>query len=563
MGGAETAALSARLAAALAAHGGATVMRSKRYGLWQPLSGTETAGRVAAIARGLRATGLKDEDVAAICGDTCADWVLADLGVMAAGGVSAGLDADADGEELARLVNLFGVTVLFVAGDAHLHRALGVRQRCPGLRLIVVMHEQWDDGARVDHVMTLAELQARGGGSEPLQAPAASAIAAILMTSGVTAPARGALLTQDALGRQAARAASELQLSPRDERLSLTPLHHVMERVVGVYASLLAGCILNFPESRETALADLRELQPTVVQAPPRLWAKLKSGVELAAAEATAFQRRVIALALKPGSEGPNPVLDALVLAPVRDRIGLSRARLCVTTGAPARADVSAWFAAIRRPLTDAYGHAESGGAVTIAAHGGALRTLQGVTLERLASGEIRLRSDALFEGYAGESAITMRDGWWHSGDVAHAGAAHPAGRVADLIDRDTASLRSEADLVTSPYVADAFLHRDGRGRVIAAVLMDGDAVIKFAQDNSIPFTHFLSLCRSEDIRALIGRVIAETNARSPVRIDDFTLIERSLGPGDPALSAMLVLRRRLLRGDKSSFEESAMSQSA
>jgi len=500
MGGAETAALSARVAAALAAHGDATVMRSKRYGLWQPLSGTETAGRVAAIARGLRATGLKDEDVAAICGDTCADWVLADLGIMAAGGVSAGLDADADGEELARLVNLFGVSVLFVAGDAHLHRALGIRQRCPGLRLIVVMHEQWDDGARVDHVMTLAELQARGGGSEPLPAPDAAAIAAIVITSGVTAPARGALLTQDALGRQAARAASELQLSPRDERLSLTPLHHVMERVVGVYASLLAGCILNFPESRETALADLRELQPTVVQAPPRLWAKLKSGVELAAAEATAFQRRVLALALKPGSEGPNPVLDALVLAPVRHRIGLSRARLCVTTGAPARADVGAWFAAIRRPLTDAYGHAESGGAVAIAAHRGAFRTLEGVTLDTLASGEIRLRSDTLFEGYAGESAITMRDGWWHSGDVAHAGAAHPAGRVADLIDRDAgaASLRSEADLVTSPYVADAFLHRDGRGRVIAAVLMDPDAVIKFAQDNSIPFTHFLSLCRAQ-----------------------------------------------------------------
>jgi len=274
----------------------------------------------------------------------------------------------------------------------------------------------------------------------------------------------------------------------------------------------------------------------------------------------------VIALALKSGSEGPNPVLDALVLAPVRHRIGLSRARLCVTTGAPARADVGAWFAAIRRPLTDAYGHAESGGAVTLAAHRGAFRTLEGVKLETLASGEIRLRSDALFVGYAGESAITMRDGWWHSGDVVHAGAAgaaHPAGRVADLIDRDAASLQSEADLVTSPYVADAFLHRDEKGRVIAAVLMDGDAVVKFAQDNSIPFTHFLSLCRSQDIRALIGRVIAETNARSPVRIDDFTLIERSLGPGDPALSAMLVLRRRLLRPQNRPLEESAISQSA
>jgi long-chain acyl-CoA synthetase len=563
MAGADSEALSVRLVAALAAHGEATVMRSKRYGLWQPLSGTETATRVNAIARGLRAVGLQDKDVAAICGDTCADWVLADLGIMAASGVSAGLDADVDANELARLLNLCSVTILFVAGDTHLHRALGIRDRCPGLRLIVVMHEQWDDGARVDHVMTLAELQARGDGVGPLPAPAATSVAAIVMTSGVTAPARGALLTQAALGRQAARIAGELQLNEKDERLSLTPLHHVMERVVGVYASLLAGCIINFPESRETALSDLRELQPTIVQAPPRMWAKLKSGVELAAAEATAFQRRTIAMAVKPGSDGPNPLLDALVMGPVRYRIGLSRARLCLTTGAPARADVGAWFGAIRRPLTDAYGHAESGGVVTLIAHRGTPRTLDGVTLETLASGEIRLRSDALFVGYAGETANAIRDGWWYSGDVVHAGQPHPAGRIADQLDSGAASLKSEADLVTSPYVADAFLHRDDKGRVIAAVLMDPDPVIKFAQDNSIPFTHFLSLCRSDEIRALIGRVIAETNARAPFKIDDFTLIDRSLGPGDPEISAMLVLRRRLLRPQDRLSRESAISQSA
>jgi long-chain acyl-CoA synthetase len=567
--GAETEALSARLAAALAARGGATVMRSKRYGLWQPLSGGEAANRIAAIARGLRAVGLRDEDVAGICGDTCADWVLADLGIMAAGGISAGLDADANAEELARLVNLFGVGILFVAGDAHLHRALGVRGRCPKLRLIVVMHEQWDDGARVDHVMTLSDLEARGAGAAPLPAPAEDAIAAIVVTSGVTAPARGALLTQAALGRQAARAAGELQLSAQDERLSLAPPHHVMERVVGVYASLLSGCILNFPESRETLLADLRELQPTVVQASPRFWARLRSGVELAAAEATKFQRRVIAAALKPGrGEAANPVLDFLVLGPIRQRLGLSRARLCITTGAPTRRDVAGWFAAIRRPLTDIYGHAETGGAVTLAGHRAAPRSLDGVRLETLGSGEIRVRSDALLVGYAGETAVALHDGWWHSGDVAPAGgggAPHPAGRLADLLDRNggLASLASEADLVQSPYVADAFLHRDAKGRVIAAVLMDPDPVIKFAQDNSIPFTHFLSLCRSPEIRTLIGRVIADTNTRAPLRIDDFTLIERALGPGDPEVSAMLVLRRRLLRPNHRSFEESAISESA
>ena len=149
-------------------------------------------------------------------------------------------------------------------------------------------------------------------------------------------------------------------------------------------------------------------------------------------------------------------------------RIGLSRARLCLTTGAPARADVGAWFAAIRRPLTDAYGHAESGGAVTLATHRGAPKTLDGVTLETLASGEIRLRSDTLFVGYAGEGPNAIRDGWWHSGDVVLAGQSHPAGRVADLLDRDGGAAcldkrsRSRRHRPTSPMPSCIATSRDG-----------------------------------------------------------------------------------------------------
>jgi long-chain acyl-CoA synthetase len=567
---ADTTALTARLAAALSACGSATAMRSKRYGLWQPISGQEALARTQSIARGLRAIGLRDGDVAAVVGDTCAEWVLADLGIMAAGGVSAGLDVHADGEELSRFVNAFGVTMLFVAGDTQLHNALGIRERCPNLHHIVVMHEQWDDGTGADHVMPLSTLEAQGHADQALPTRADNAIAAIILTSGITAPARGAQLTQAALGRQAARAAAALGLTGDDERLSLTPLHHVMERVVGVYASLLAGCIVNFPESHETAFSDLVELQPTVVQASPQLWARLKSGIELAAGEATKLQRGIVARSLVPSRDGAaNALADAFVLAPIRKRIGLSRARLSITSGAPLRSDVAAWFAALGRPLTDVYGHAETGGAVTFAKHRGSRSTLEGITLDVAASGEIRVRSDALFAGYVGEQPRAS-DHWWQSGDVAlisDAGVPHPAGRLDDLLDpngRATPPFASEADLVASPYVADAFLHRDAAGRVVAAILMNSEAVVKYAQDKSIPFTHFLSLCRSEDIRALIASVVAQTNARAPhLRIDDFTLIERALGPGDPEVSATLALRRRLLRSDHQTTPRTDVSKSA
>lgn len=555
---ADTTALTSCLVAALSARGTAAAMRSKRYGLWQPISGQETVARTQAIARGLRAIGLQSGDVAAVVGETCAEWVLADLGIMAAGGISAGLDAYADSDELARVVNLFGVTVLFVAGDAQLHKVLGMRDRCTRLRLIVVMHEQWDNGTGADHVMPLSDLEARGAADPALPAPSDSALAAIILTSGITAPARGAQLTQGALGRQAAHAAAALGLTHDDERLSLTPLHHVMERVVGVYASLLAGCIVNFPESRETALRDLVELQPTIVQASPQLWARLKSGVELATAEATKFQRNIVARALPPARDGAaNALTDAFVLAPIRRRIGLSRVRLSITSGAPLRSDIAAWFAALARPLTDVYGHAETGGAVSVTHHGASRSAVEGITLGIAPGGEIRVRSDALFAGYAGHSDFASHAGWWHSGDVALIGDAdvpHPAGRLDDLLDRTgniTAPFASEADLVSSQYIADAFLHRDASGRVVAAILMNSDAVVKYAQDNAIPFTHFLSLCRSNDIRKLIARVVADTNARVPhLWIDDFTLIERALGPHDAEVSATMALRRRLLRPD-------------
>ena len=75
-------------------------------------------------------------------------------------------------------------------------------------------------------------------------------------------PGRGAILSHKAVGLQAARAAADLGLGPDDERLSLTPIHFVLERVVGIYASLLAGTVINFSESPDTALANLVELKP-------------------------------------------------------------------------------------------------------------------------------------------------------------------------------------------------------------------------------------------------------------------------------------------------------------
>jgi len=561
----SSATLSGQILAALRAHGAATVARWKRYGLWQPVTGDQMAARIVAIGRGLRARGLADGDVAAVIGDNCHEWVLADLGIVEAGGVSAGFDAHGDADELARLLNQSRARFLFVAGDDQLHKALRVRDRCPALSTIVVMHAQWDDGAGEAGVIALPVLEATPS-DESRAAPSADAPALIIYSSGATGPSRGAILSHRAVGGQAARAVAALGLRADDERLSLIPIHHVLERVVGIYASLLAGTVINFSESPDTALANLAELQPTVVQAPPQLYARLRAGILLNLADTTPLQRAACRAAFALAERGrgwqsaPRFAADALVLAPIRRRLGLGRARLCLSSGAAAQPDVSDWFAALGRPLIDVYGHAESGGAVRV----GTGATLDAIEWKLADHDEVWLRGETLFMGYAGDDAAApLRDGWWRSGDVAErdaGGQLRVVGRLSDVLERDGARIlpfASEQALRASPYIADAFLYLDGAGKTCARILLDSDNTVKFAQDRGIPFTHFQSLCAADDIRDLVGQVIAEVNRRpAAIRIDTFSLIERALRPGDAEVAPSLTLRRRLLRDDASDDSE-------
>lgn len=543
--------LATRVDAALARRGDATVARWKRFGLWQTASGHELAQRIGSIARGLQALGLAGGEVAAVVGDNSLEWLLADLAIVAAGGVAAGLDAHVNDDVLARQLADSGACVVMAVGETVLRRIQRVRTRCPALRQVVVMHEQWDHAADQRQAMPLAALEAAGVGRPAPVASAPDAPALIVFGSAMTGPARGAVISGRHAGAQAERAAAALGLTDADERLVMTPLHHVLERVVGAHASLLAGTVLNFPERAETMLLDLAELQPTVVQAAPLVWASLSSSIELILAETTRLQRWAFRSAHVAG--GNQGLGDRLALAPVRARLGLARARLCLSAGAPMRGSTADWFAALGRPLVDLYGSAEAGG---MAALGDAGRTVSGVSWRVADDGEVWLRSDAMFSGYADSpgAPVTDAEGWWATGDFGAKGAdglLHVAGRMGELLPGDAgpvAPFGSEQALRASPYVADAFIHRDATGRVCARILLDQDPVVKYAQDRAIPFTHFRSLCQAAGVRDLVATLVSEVNAaQTTLHIEHFSLIERSLTLGDAEFTPVLTLRRRLL----------------
>lgn len=537
--------LDALLREGLRRTGGRPALRWKRFGLWHPVSGDEASRHADAIAAGLRGLGLGPGDVVGVFAGNCVEWVLADLGALRAGCVPAGYDAHCDADELRRLLGETKPRILFVEGERRLRLARRLREAAPGLERIVLLRNDWGSASSGD-VLALAELEkaapaATQGTPHPAPA-AANAPAIVVCTSGMTGPVRAVPLSHGAVYAQVARAGDAFGLRAGDERLLLAPLHHVLERVTGVYAALASGVALNFPEGVDTALADMAELQPSIVQAPPRLWATLRSGIELALKDATPFQRRAVRAATGEGGAAPGFLADRLVRAPLRRRMGLDGARLCLSVGAPCHPDLARWFARLGVDLWDVYGTAEAGGAVAATPLGlqaGPMRFLPGIEASLGESGELRLRAPDLGGDWirTGDRAVGGEGGVVASrGRLAH-GWSGPDGAF-DPFEREQA-------LRASPYVADAFVSAGGDGALRATILLDFEHVARFAQDGGIPFTHVRSLAEAAEVRALIDRLVADVNrAFGAPTIESTHLFARAVAMGDPELGPMMSLRR-------------------
>ena len=142
--------------------------------------------------------------------------------------------------------------------------------------------------------------------------------------------------------------------------MSFLPLCHVFERLFSVFGHVLHGYIVNFIESLDTVMDNMREISPTVGYAVPRVWEKYLSAVYIKMADATWFKRLVYSTALKGGKKRatlsmnfkPVPFhLEALfqlanlaVFRKLKERLGFDRMRIAFSGAAPISPDVLHYF---------------------------------------------------------------------------------------------------------------------------------------------------------------------------------------------------------------------------
>ena len=576
---------------AVAARGPNVWMRQKDLGIWRSWTWNETGQAVREIGHGLMALGFEARHTASILSNTNIEWVLCDLAVLSAGGISNGIYPTDAPEQVHYLCEDSGTRVLFVEDDEQLDKALAVRASLPLLQKIVVFNME---GLRDFHdpmVISLKQLQALGRAhaqqhSDMLTQRSAACkpeeLAILVYTSGTTGKPKGGMHSHHGLVFTVRGYNTLIARDERDECMCFLPLCHIAERMGGEYFSMYTGAKLNFVENPETVPENVREIAPTVFGAVPRVWEKFYSGVMIALKEAGGLQQAVYGWAIGVGhqvvdlvlAQKPVPlslklrfhVARLLALNNVRKMIGIHRARFLVTGAAPISPDLVRWYLALGLPMLELWGMTETCGAGTGAPADrikpGSIGPAAEFNEMRLdpVTGEILVRGPNVFMGYLNlpeKTAETVdADGWLHTGDVGvvdEEGFFRITDRMKDIIitagGKNITPSELENELKFSPYVTDAVVIGDKRRYLTVIIMIDQENAEKYAQDNDVPFSNYASLTHSAEVQNLIQAEVDRVNKKFArvEQIKKFWLLDTQLSAEDEELTPTMKLKRKLV----------------
>jgi long-chain acyl-CoA synthetase len=361
-------------------------MRKKEYGIWREYTWTDSHQKVKSIFLGLMRLGLGAGNSVSILADNDPEWFWSQLAVQTARSIVIGLNPAGSIKETRGLMMLSRARFAMAQDQEQVDKLLAIKKDLPSLQKIIY----WDERGlkRYDHplLISLSELIRMGEeheGSHPgdferrLDHSKGEDIAVMLFTVGANESLRLVPATHRFLLSAAAAVVASNPVDSSDEYVSIISPAWFFEQTLGFCTSLLTGQRLNFPEKTDTAPQDMREISPNVVAYPPKLWEKIAETVQENMADGTWLKKRLYRSGLSLGyrrirlaqeNRRPGPagralagLGDLLVMRPLRDKHGLTRARAVYVAGDTLSEEAVHFFSVIGIDLQHIYGSTKGG----------------------------------------------------------------------------------------------------------------------------------------------------------------------------------------------------------
>ncbi len=497
----------------------------KAGGEWRPTSWKVYAAEIRTAARALIALGLQPGQTVCILGFNRPEWVVFDVAAMVAGGAPAGIYTTSSPSEVQYIVEHAESPIVLLENASQWEKVRKVRDQLPKLRHVVMMK-----GAAPEDptVLTWEQFLAKAEGTPDAEVDARvealklDDMATLIYTSGTTGPPKAVMLSHDNLAWTAKTAIGFAKFTAGDFSLSYLPLSHIAEQMFSIHAPVTAGSSIYFAESMEKVPENLKEVQPTILFAVPRIWEKFHAGVSAKLAEATGVKAKLVSWAMDVGRRynaavhgGKEPggwltfqhqLADKLIYSKVKPALGLGRVRICISGAAPVAKEVITFLSGLDVVVHEVYGQSEGSGPTTFnMPFGGTLlgsvgKPIPGCEVKLGEDGEIRAKGRNVFLGYFKDPAATaetLQDGWLLSGDLGawdNDGYLSIVGRKKEILitagGKNIAPKNIEAALKNHVLINEAVVIGDRRAYLTALIQIDVDALKRFADQNGIGEAH-------------------------------------------------------------------------
>ena len=554
------------------------------------LSSKEVFERIRDLSLGFRALGVSPGDRVAIIAESRPEWLLCDLAVLTAGGVTVPIYPTLSAAQARYILDDSGARLALVSTRLQLDKIQEVRHQLPALHAVILIDGPVQTPPGSPSVLSLDEVERRGharmtgewgaGKSyrDDARAIAREDLATIIYTSGTTGEPKGVMLTHGNLVSNVRATADALDLSHEDVALSFLPLSHAFERIVS-YVYLYCGITIIFAESFDTIARDMGRVRPTVLTGVPRVYEKLYSRIVDGAHSAGGAKAMMFRWALTAGlarakamlrgkTAGPltamaSAIGDRLVFSAIREKLG-GRLRFVASGSAPLDSNVMEFFYAIGIPIIEGYGLTETAPILTFnpldAPRVGTVgRAVEGVELRIADDGEILARGPNIMRGYFNKpeaTATALEGGWFHTGDIGQIdaeGYLTITDRKKDLLvtsgGKKIAPQPIEAVLKRSPLIAEAVLLGDRRKYAAALIVPEFKALERRLKDLGRPPGTHEALIAREDVIALYQEIVDALNRELSQfeRIKRIALLPAEFSVESGELTPTLKVKRKVV----------------
>src|SRR5450755_4065175 len=525
-------------------------------GAWRATTFRQADTAAREIAAGFIALGLLPGDRVCLLAQTRLEWVLCDLGILLAGGVTVPIYASNTAEQCEFIIRDAGAKILICEDDAQRDKLLPLRDRL----FTVTGAVQLVGGGPGAGDFTRSLSALRASGREWLAAP------------GHDLDAHAETVGPEAI----CSTGRAMHVSDDDEQYLFLPLAHILGRELE-WAGIETGYVTVFSRGTASIKDDLVATHPTFMAGVPRIFEKFYSGVQGALAQGSGLKRRLAAWAIATGGAHAAAIragkvgagsgggglrywlADKLVLSKLRARLGLDRCRFLISGGAPLASEIAEFFHGTGLLVLEGYGLTETTSAAFLNRldkfrFGTVGPTLDVVETKIADDGEILMRGPSVFRQYYNNAAATAEsvepDGWFHSGDIGviEDGFLRITDRKKDLIvtanGKKVAPQPIESALkATSSLVSQALVYGDKRPYCVALLTFSEEAAKRFGGKIGP------ALAEAPEVKAALQKDIDTVNAKlaSFESIKRFAILPQDLTEASGELTPKLSVKRKVV----------------